>query len=86
MAPDQTLAEVAARMKPVPAHFATLFRAIRPDASFDEFNIFLDAQLPGGSGKIDKAERGRVFWGHGPERLSLADQGYVSGIHPVQNS
>ena len=82
--PEQALTNVAARLQPVPAHFATVFRAVRPDASLEEFNAFLDAQLPERAAKVDAAERERVYWGNGPERLSLTDQGYVAGVHPLE--
>jgi membrane peptidoglycan carboxypeptidase len=84
VAPEQALASVAAQLEPVPAHFATVFRAVRPDASFEAFNALLDAQFPERAGKINQAERERVYRRHGPERLSLADQGYVSDIHPLE--
>ena len=82
--PNQALINLAARLQPVPAHFATVFRAVRPDGSLEEFNAFLDAQLPTRAGKVTESERERVYWGNGPERLSLSDQGYVAGVHPLE--
>lgn len=84
VAPEQALTAVAARLKPMPAHFATVFRAVLPGASLEEFNVFLEAQLPEGAANVDAAERERVYRAHGPERLSLSDQGYVVGIHPLE--
>ena len=39
--PDEALALLASRTRPVPHRLATVFRSVRPDADYAEFRAFM---------------------------------------------
>jgi membrane peptidoglycan carboxypeptidase len=80
--PDETLSLVAKRTRPVPHRLATVFRSVRPDASFEEFSSFLRQSLP--KEPLDRPALVKLFNGYGPERFNLHDRGYIARIHPLE--
>ncbi|HET6522240.1 MAG TPA: hypothetical protein VFG47_20815, partial [Geminicoccaceae bacterium] len=82
-APDETLALLAGRVRrPTQERLAVVFRSVRPEAAPEELAEFLRGRLP--EAKVDPAAAGRLHDRYGPDRFSLADRGYLAGIHPLE--
>ncbi|MES2356097.1 MAG: transglycosylase domain-containing protein [Pseudomonadota bacterium] len=69
-------------IRPVTRRFATVFRTIYPDAGLPQFSTFMRDRLPGHP-LSDKVMRD-LYERYGPEKYSLADRGYIAGIHPLE--
>ncbi|HTZ37397.1 MAG TPA: transglycosylase domain-containing protein [Stellaceae bacterium] len=80
--PDQTTQLMVSRTRPDPRKLATIYLSMHPDARLAELARFLLAHLP--QDTLTEAELWHVFLTYSPERLSLKDRGYVSGIHPLE--
>ena len=81
-APDDALALLASRSSPTPRKLAILFRSVRPEATAGELQEFLAHRLP----KASLADAGveSLYAGAAVDRYSLADRGYVAGVHPLE--
>ena len=64
-------------LRPTAPHLASMLFAIAPQASDEQLDALLAAQLGPGAASA-RALRGTYA------SLSLADQGYVSGVHPLE--
>jgi membrane peptidoglycan carboxypeptidase len=80
--PDETTAQLVHRTRPVPRRLAAVFLALHPEARLAEFRNFLAAHLP--QAYMTEEQLWDLYLGCSPERLSLADRGYVAGIHPLE--
>ena len=69
-------------VRPVPARLATLFRSIEPEAGLDQFGAFMNEHLPN-DGLSEVRLRG-LYAKYGPDKFSLADRGYIAGVHPLE--
>ena len=69
--------------RPTASRLAAIFRTIAPDAPLDQFTAFVKGNLPDG---IDPAEPrlAKLYEQYAPEQMSLADRGYVAGVHPLE--
>ena len=69
--------------RPTASRLAAIFRTIAPDATLDQFTAFVKGNLPDG---IDPAEPrlAKLYEQYAPEQMSLADRGYVAGVHPLE--
>ena len=69
--------------RPTASRLAAIFRTIAPDATLDQFTAFVKGNLPDG---IDPAEPtlAKLYGQYAPEQMSLADRGYVAGVHPLE--
>ena len=69
--------------RPTASRLAAMFRTIAPDAPLDQFTAFVKGNLPDG---IDPAEPrlAKLYEQYAPEQMSLADRGYVAGVHPLE--
>ena len=69
--------------RPTPSRLAAIFRTLAPDAPLDQFAAFVRENLPDG---IDPAEPvlAKLYRQYAPEQMSLADRGYVAGVHPLE--
>lgn len=65
-----------------PRRLSTVFRSIEPQASPNQFNVFLRQQLAGAN--LSDSELTNLYTKLGPEKLSLADRGYIAGVHPLE--
>ena len=65
------------------SRLAAIFRTIAPDAPLHQFTAFVKGNLPDG---IDPAEPrlAKLYEQYAPEQMSLADRGYVAGVHPLE--
>ncbi|MCG5239071.1 transglycosylase domain-containing protein [Azospirillum doebereinerae] len=80
--PDEALARLASRSRPVPHRLAVIFRNTRPTAGLAEFAAFLRAQ-PAGA-KLDDREIGILYSKYGPDKFPLNDLGYLARVHPLE--
>jgi len=69
--------------RPTASRLAAIFRTIAPAAPLDQFTAFVKGNLPDG---IDPAEPrlAKLYGQYAPELMSLADRGYVAGVHPLE--
>ncbi|CAG4885070.1 Membrane carboxypeptidase (Penicillin-binding protein) [Georgfuchsia toluolica] len=67
---------------PVPRRLATVFRSIEPQATLDQFSAFLRQQLAGAN--LPESELRNLYEKFGPKQFSLADRGYIAGVHPLE--
>jgi membrane peptidoglycan carboxypeptidase len=80
--PDQILAQLLQRTRPVPRRVATVYLSLYPDARLAEFKQFLRAHLP--RYDLDEQKLWELYLSCSPEKLNLSDRGYVSGLHPLE--
>jgi len=79
---DESLALMVRRTRPAAKHLAAIFLSLHPDARFAEFRDFIVAHSPRASLAEDKLWD--LYRESAPGRLSLADRGYIAGIHPLE--
>jgi membrane peptidoglycan carboxypeptidase len=79
---DEALALLAQRTRPIARRLATVFLSVHPDARLANLQAFLAAHLP--RVNLGADQLWELYLGYSPERLSLADRGYVAGIHPLE--
>ncbi|MBP2299449.1 transglycosylase domain-containing protein [Azospirillum picis] len=80
--PDEALARLAARSRPVPHRLAVIFRSVRPEAGLAEFSAFLRARLPDAS--LSEGELSALYAKYGADRFPLNDRGYLARVHPLE--
>jgi membrane peptidoglycan carboxypeptidase len=73
---------LARRTRPVPKKLAAVYLSVHPDARLAHFYAFLAAHLP--HLNLTEQELWDNYLSYSPERMSLADRGYVSGVHPLE--
>ena len=68
--------------RPTPARLAAAFYGLEPDANADRLAEFIARRLPNAdlSNAALQTLRDKV----GPDRWSLADRGYLAGVHPLE--
>lgn len=69
-------------LRPLPARLATVFRSIEPDADVEHFSAFMHEQFPK-DGMTDGKLKA-LYAQYGPDKYSLADRGYIAGVHPLE--
>ena len=79
---EQALDLLARRIRPIASRLATVFLSAHPHARIAQFQAFLTAHLP--RELITEQELWRLYLGYSPEKLNLADRGYVAGVHPLE--
>ena len=65
-----------------PKRIAMSLRAARPDDDFDQFSEALRTQLP--EAKLEPKLLHHLYDTYSPANYSLADQGYIAGMHPLE--
>ena len=80
--PDEVLALLASRVRPVPHRLAVAFRSVRPFADVTQFGDFLRRRLPRQPLSDDAVAR--LYARYSPDQLTLADAGYLAGVHPLE--
>jgi len=80
--PDDRLALLSSRTRPSLRQLAVVFRSVRPAASATEFGQFIKMRLP--KHVPDDAEIKKLYAMYAIDRFSLADRGYLAGIHPLE--
>src|SRR4051794_10452606 len=79
---DEAMAMLADHTRPAPKQLATVFLSIHPNARLAHLKQFLVAYLP--EYDLSEMELWDLYLTHTPERLNLADRGYVASIHPLE--
>lgn len=69
-------------LKPDARRLAAVYRYLHPEADLIGFTAFLAERLPGGLPA--SARPTALFDGTAPQDLSLSDQGYIAGVHPLE--
>ena len=82
LSPDEALDLLVKRTRPLPKRLATLFLSVHPDARIAHLQQFLAKYMP--QTPVSENELWDLYLTYSPERLNLADRGYVSGIHPLE--
>jgi len=70
-------------VRPTASRLAAIFRTLYPEAPLDQFTAWVKDNLPDG---VNPAEPKltKLFEQYAPERMSLADRGYLAGVHPLE--
>src|SRR5205807_986202 len=79
---DEALNLLVRRTRPLPKQLATVFLSIHPEARLAHLQSFLATHLP--QTPVTENELWDLYLTYSPERLNLADRGYVSGVHPLE--
>ncbi len=80
--PEEIPATLMRGVRMTPKRVAMALRAAHPDASFEAFEAALRAQLP--EAKLAPGMPRKLYDTYSPARYSLADQGYIAGVHPLE--
>lgn len=80
--PDELLPALVSDLRPLPSRLAAVYLSVEPGSDFDSFAGYMRAQLGDKAG--DEANLKRLFTIYAPLRLTLADQGYVARVHPLE--
>ncbi|MEX2208146.1 MAG: transglycosylase domain-containing protein [Myxococcota bacterium] len=80
--PEEIRATLLRGVRMTPKRVAMALRAALPDAPFEEFQALLLAQLP--DAKLAPAMQRKLYDSYSPARFTLADQGYIAGVHPLE--
>ncbi|MHB9102010.1 MAG: transglycosylase domain-containing protein [Sulfuricella sp.] len=70
-------------IRPTPRRLAAAYRYLKPQATLDRFAEFMESRLPGFRGSDGHTLRA-MYEGYGPGKYSLADQGYLAHVHPLE--
>lgn len=70
-------------IRPAPRRLAAAYRYLKPQATLDQFAKFMESRLPGFRGSDGRTLRA-LYEGYGPGKYSLADQGYLAHVHPLE--
>jgi len=81
-APDEALAQLAGRAKPIAHRLATVYRSVRPDDDVPQFRAFMRKRLPDAG--LDDIELLKLYNAYGPDRFNLHDRGYIARLHPLE--
>jgi membrane peptidoglycan carboxypeptidase len=79
--PEDALAALLAGVRPTAQRLAVIFRAVEPEAGRDAFARFLDRH---GRSELSERQLAALYDAHAPGRYSLADQGYLARVHPLE--
>jgi membrane peptidoglycan carboxypeptidase len=80
--PEEAMDLLIRRTHPMPKRLAALYMTFHPDARLAQFRDFLAKHLP--RAFLTESELWEAYLCCSPERMSLADRGYVAGIHPLE--
>ncbi|NYZ13451.1 glycosyl transferase family 51 [Azospirillum sp. RWY-5-1] len=80
--PDEALARLASRSRPVPYRLAVIFRTVRPKADLAAFTAFLRGRLPDAA--LSDSELSRLYAQYAPGKFPLNDLGYLARVHPLE--
>ncbi|MBS1188482.1 MAG: glycosyl transferase family 51 [Rhodocyclaceae bacterium] len=80
--PDELLPALVSDLRPLPSRLAAAYLGVEPGSDFPAFVDFMRNQL--GDKVGDEVQLKRLYMVYAPLRLSLADQGYVAKVHPLE--
>lgn len=70
-------------LRPTASRLAAISRTLDPAATLDQFSDFINAHLPP-ERDSSPAQLGRLYAQYDPAKMSLADRGYLAGVHPLE--
>jgi membrane peptidoglycan carboxypeptidase len=79
--PEEALELLLEGSRPTPERLAVVFRSLEPEAGRDAFQAFLAGRLPA---PPPEQVVTRLYERHAPGRYSLADQGFLARVHPLE--
>ncbi|SMF23431.1 transglycosylase domain-containing protein [Pseudogulbenkiania subflava] len=79
---EESEARLMEGIHPSPKRLAVIFRSIAPNASLDQFVVFMSTYLPTAGG--DHEMLAKLYDDYSPQRFNLQDRGYLAGIHPLE--
>jgi membrane peptidoglycan carboxypeptidase len=82
MTEEAALEKVMESVRPTPRKLSAFYRTVFPDAPFTEYLEFVRAHLPRST--MNDGEFGALYEVYSPNVMSLADRGYVAGVHPLE--
>ncbi len=65
-----------------PKRLTILYRSLEPEAGFGQYAAFMHAQLP--ESELSRQSLQTLYDKFGADQYSLADRGYLVGIHPLE--
>lgn len=71
-------------VRPTPVRLSSIFRTIAPTATKAQLGAFLKENLPEGRDTVTSERLAVLYDQYGPEKMSLADRGYLGGVHPLE--
>jgi hypothetical protein len=80
--PDEIFEEIVQKISPVPSRLAMIYRQQNPDSSYEAFSRFLTARLP--EDRLKGKDIRQYYQRYSPDAYNLADQGYITRIHPLE--
>jgi membrane peptidoglycan carboxypeptidase len=80
--PEQAQQLLLGKRRPVPARLATVFRSIAPQADLGQFSVFMRQRFD--EDELPDAKLATLYAQYGPDKFSLADRGYIAGVHPLE--
>ena len=80
--PEQAQQLLLGKRRPVPARLATVFRSIAPQADLGQFSAFMRQRFH--QDELPDARLAALYAQYGPDKFSLADRGYIAGVHPLE--
>jgi membrane peptidoglycan carboxypeptidase len=84
LSPSEVLDRLATHTTPLASHLAVLFLTVHPDATQAEMAAFLKAHMPRATfSELDEERLATLYDEFRLNKLSLNDEGYVAGIHPL---
>ena len=80
---DEAQELLLGNVRPTPSRLAAIFRTLQPVAPLDQFTGWIHDKLPHG---VDPTEPrlNRLYEQFAPQQMSLADRGYLAGVHPLE--
>ena len=70
-------------VRPTPARLSSIFRTIEPAESVQSLGTFLQDNLPN-EREVSPSNLAQLYAQYAPEKMSLADRGYIAGVHPLE--
>ncbi|HEX5227864.1 MAG TPA: transglycosylase domain-containing protein [Bryobacteraceae bacterium] len=80
---DRSMETLLKSVSLTPLRAAVIYRSVKPQASFDEFNAFLHRHFPK-SALIKKNDPAVLYNKYGVDKFNLADRGYLAHVHPLE--
>lgn len=79
---DDALDDLVSSTRRTPKRLSALFATVMPDSGFDAYLAFMRERLPNST--LSNEEFRTLFDTHSASAMSLADRGYVAGVHPLE--
>src|SRR5947207_490414 len=80
--PDEAMDLLIRHTRRTPRALSAIYLTFHPDARLADFRDYLAANLRGAF--LSQEQLWEMYTSLSPEKMSLADRGYVAGIHPLE--